>query len=100
MTELEKYSEEINRLCVTHKVKSLYAFGSVVSGKLNEKSDIDFVVDFEPVPVNQYADNYYALKFSLQDIFLKRIDLLEERAIKNPYFRKSLNDQRILVYGH
>jgi len=68
MTELNKYSEEINRLCIIHKVKSLYAFGSVVSGKFNEISDIDFVVDFEPVHINLYADNYYNLKFSLQDV--------------------------------
>ena len=100
MSELDKYSEEIIRLCLAHKVKFLYAFGSVVSGKFNEKSDIDFVVDFESVPVNQYADNYYNLKFSLQDLFLKSIDLLEEKAIKNPYLRKSLDDQRVLVYGH
>lgn len=100
MTELDKYSDEINRLCLAHKVKSLYAFGSVVSGKFNEKSDIDFIVDFEPVHINEYADNYYDLKFSLQDILQKKVDLLEEKAIKNPYFRQSINNQRILVYGH
>ena len=63
-------------------------------------SDIDFIVDFEPVDTLHYADNYYDLKFSLEDIFKRPIDLLEEKAIKNPYFRQSVNQQRRLLYGH
>jgi len=49
--------------------------------------------------VEDYADNYFDLKFSLQEIFKRPIDLLEEKAIKNPYFRLSVNQQRQLVYG-
>ena len=100
MTELEKYNTDISKLCAAHKVKSLYAFGSVLNDKFNIKSDIDFIVDFYPVDINQYADNYYNLKFSLQDILRRDIDLLEEKAIKNPYFLQSITNQRQLVYGH
>lgn len=100
MTELQKYKSDINRLCSLHKVKRLYAFGSVLTGKLNADSDIDFIVDFEPLDVVKYADNYFDFKFSLQDILRRPIDLLEEKAIKNPYFRQTVNNQRQLVYGH
>ena len=64
MPELEKYSNDINQLCLAHKVKRLYAFGSVLTDKFAANSDIDFIVDFEPVEINQYADNYYDFKFS------------------------------------
>ena len=100
MSELEQYTIDISRLCATHKVKSLYAFGSVLTDKLNVNSDIDFIVDFDPVDLNHYADNYYDFKFSLQDILHRNIDLLEEKAIKNPYFLQAITNQRQLVYGH
>jgi len=99
MNRLEIYTPDIIKLCETHKVKSLYAFGSVLTDNFNKESDIDLIVDFSNIAVEDYADNYFDFKFSLQDIFKRPIDLLEEKAIKNPYFRKSVNQQRQLVYG-
>ena len=98
MNELEKYNTDISKLCATHNVKSLYAFGSLLTDKFNANSDIDFIVNFNPVDLNDYADNYYNLKFSLQDILHRDIDLLEEQAIKNPYFLQAISNQRQLVY--
>ena len=63
-------------------------------------SDIDLIVDFDPIDVVNYADNYFDLKFSLQDILHRPIDLLEEKALKNPYFKQAINQNRKLVYGH
>jgi len=100
MTVLDKHIKDINQLCSEHKVKELYAFGSVLSDRFNKDSDIDLVVNFEPINVLLYADNYFDFKFSLQKILNRPIDLLEEKAIKNPYFRQSINKQRQLIYGH
>ncbi len=83
-----------------HQVKRLYAFGSVLSDRFNNDSDIDLMVDFEDLHVNDYADNYFNLKFSLEAIFCRRVDLLEEQAIKNPYFEQSVKEQRKLIYGY
>jgi hypothetical protein len=99
MNSLEKYFPDIIMLCKAHKVKSLYAFGSVLTDQFNTNSDIDFIVDFSNINVEDYADNYFDFKFSLQNILKRPIDLLEEKAIKNPYFKKSVNQQRKLVYG-
>lgn len=82
-----------------HKVKNLYAFGSVLTDYFNSKSDIDFIVDFLNMEVDEYTDNYYDLKFSLQDVLNRQIDLLEEKTLKNPYFKETVNKQRQLVYG-
>jgi predicted nucleotidyltransferase len=100
MTVFDNHIKDINRLCSNHKVKTLYAFGSVLSDKFNKDSDIDLLVNFEQIDVLLYADNYFDFKFSLQKILNRPIDLLEEKAIKNPYFRKSINQQRQLIYGH
>ena len=99
MTFLQQHTRDIQQLCATHKVKSLYAFGSVLTDQFNNNSDVDLIVDFEAIEVSAYADNYFDLKFSLQDIFNRPIDLLEEKAIKNPYFRNTINEKRQLVYG-
>jgi predicted nucleotidyltransferase len=99
MNQLASYNQQINELCVNHKVKSLYAFGSVLTADFNSKSDIDLIVDFKEMDVADYADNYFDLKFSLQNIFNRSVDLLEEQAIKNPYFKQALNQKKELVYG-
>ena len=99
MNRLASYTPEIFQLCKTHKVKSLYAFGSVLKDNFNNESEIDLIVDFSNVELEDYADNYFDFKFSLQDILKRPVDLLEEKAIRNPYFRQSLNQQKQLVYG-
>ena len=64
----------ITELCKAHNVKSLYAFGSVLNDKFNSESDVDLVVDFQPIDVLDYGDNYYDLKFSLEKIFQRKVD--------------------------
>lgn len=100
MAVLDKHIRDIERLCSTHNVKQLYAFGSALTEKFNTDSDIDFIVNFETIEASLYVDNYYDLKFSLQDVLNRPVDLLEEQAIKNPYFQQTVNQQRQLIYGH
>jgi predicted nucleotidyltransferase len=99
MSALDDCSLDIQQLCVSHKVKTLYAFGSVLTENFNLESDLDLVVDFENLDLHEYADNYFDLKFSLQDILKRPVDLLEEKAIKNPFFRKTLDTQKKLIYA-
>ena len=100
MNLLDKHIIDIRKLCSHYNVKELYAFGSVLTNEFNTESDVDLVVDFDPIDTALYADNYYDFKFSLQNILKRPIDLLEEKAIKNPYFKQNLNQQRQLIYGH
>jgi predicted nucleotidyltransferase len=99
MNLIHQNIEFINALCKSHKVKSLYAFGSVLTDKFNDQSDIDLIVDFSDVQLLDYADNYFDLKFSLEDTLKRSVDLLEEKAIKNPYFKRAIEKNRQLIYG-
>lgn len=99
MNRLEAFIPDIIRLCKIYKVKKLYAFDSVLTEKYNPESDIDLIVDFDTIPLEDYADNYFDFKFSLQDVFERPVDLLEQKAIKNPYFKNSVNLQKQLIYG-
>lgn len=95
----DRYHSPLFALCRQHRVKTLYAFGSVLTGKFGKDSDVDLIVKFDDMPVERYADNYFDFKFSLQDIFDRPVDLLEEQALKNPYFIKELNATKQLIYG-
>ncbi len=99
MNLIENHNKDILNLCKMHKVKSLYAFGSVLTDKFNSESDVDLIVDFEHIDVLDYGDNYYELKFSLENVFNRSVDLLEEKAVKNPYFREVINQNKKLIYG-
>jgi predicted nucleotidyltransferase len=99
MNILQKQKEAIEKLCANHHVRKLYAFGSVLTDDFKSSSDIDLIVDFQEIELEEYADNYFDFKFSLQDILKRQIDLLEEKAIKNPFFRKSIDQRKQLIYG-
>lgn len=90
---------QISGLCKKHKVDKLYAFGSVGTEQFNDQSDIDLIVKFRNIDLLEYADNYFDLKFSLENLFKKDVDLLEDQAISNPYLRKSIDATKMLVYG-
>jgi predicted nucleotidyltransferase len=99
MTAIDQYTNEIQRLCAVHNVRTLYVIGSVLTAKFNEQSDIDLIVDFKPQDIDHYADNYFELKFALEDVFKRKVDLLEEKTIRNPYFKQAIEKQKHLVYG-
>jgi hypothetical protein len=57
-----------------------------LTNRFKKDSDIDLVVDFLPMDIAAYAKNYTDFKWSLQKLFNRPVDLLEEKAIKNPFF--------------
>jgi len=96
---LDSFTGEINNLCIKNRVRTLYVFGSVLTGKFTDKSDIDLVVDIDSDDPFDYADSYFNLKFALQDLFKRPIDLLENKAIKNPYIRRNIDNSKSLIYA-
>lgn len=99
MNFFNNYLPNIIALCKKHKVKKLFAFGSVLTNRFTDKSDIDLIVDFNNMPVEDYADNYFDLKDALSSMFHREIDLLEEKAIRNPILRKNIDSSKQLIYG-
>ena len=92
---------QIIALCQKHKVLELYVFGSVLTDKFSKKSDVDFVVIFdkEYLPLVIYGENYFEFKFALEDLLKRDVDLVEYKAVKNPYFKEELDETKQLIYG-
>lgn len=100
MNLTERNIEKIKVLCRKHKVRNLFVFGSVLSSKkFTDSSDVDFIVDFEQVDLNEYADNYFDLKSALEALLKRPVDLLENQAIQNPFLRQSIDSTKKLIYG-
>lgn len=99
MKLIENNIQRIIDLCKKHKVHKLFVFGSILTNRFNAQSDIDLVVDFKKAEIEDYFNNYFDFKYSLEDLLNRKIDLLEEQTIKNPYLKKSVDATKTLIYG-
>lgn len=101
MNLLESNMRKMHELCKLYKVKNLYAFGSILTPRFNIGSDVDFLVNFnkKDIPMQDYADNFFNLQFALEDLLGRKVDLVCDDAVKNPYFRIELDRTKHLIYG-
>lgn len=99
MNLIESNIQLIRELCDKHRVRRLFVFGSVLKGTFSNKSDIDFLVDFADVDLKEYADNYFELKEKLEVLLKRPVDLLEEKGVRNPFFREEIDKEKQLIYG-
>lgn len=98
-SELEAKRAEIESLCRGTNVVSLDLFGSAASGKFRpEASDLDFVVTFAEFAQGGIFDAYMDLAEGLEAVFGRKVDLVTERSIRNPYFRKAIEGSRVRIY--
>ena len=90
---------ELERLCSRYRVRRLALFGSAASGAYDsDRSDLDFLVEFEPAALDDYANTYFGLLEALERLFGGPVDLVVRSAIKNPYFLESVDETRVELY--
>lgn len=97
---IEESQMALKDLCQKHRVRRLELFGSATGQGFDpESSDLDFLVEFEQLRDNEYADAYFGLLEDLKALFRREVDLVVESAVKNPYLRQSINRSRKLLYA-
>jgi hypothetical protein len=97
---IDNHRQQIAQLCRRYCVRRLELFGSAVAGDFSAgTSDVDFLVEFEPLQLGEHADAYFGLRESLEKLLSRPVDLVMTRAIRNPYFLESVNASRTLVYA-
>lgn len=100
MKLIELNLHKIASLCKRYGVKSLAVFGSILTNRFNDESDVDFLVNFnDDVTYLTYADNYFGLHDSLRLLLGREIDLVDETSIRNRYFKEELDETKQLIYG-
>ena len=98
--ELEQRRVELETVCRRYGVRRLELFGSTATGQDRPgESDLDFLVEFGPLPPGGYADAYFGLLESLEELFGRTVDLVVPSAIRNPYFLKAIEETRTLLYA-
>jgi hypothetical protein len=97
---IDQHQQQLFSLCVRFRVHRLDVFGSAASDRFDpNRSDLDFLVEFEPLPPAETADCYLGLLLALEDLFGRPIDLVTTRSIQNPYFRRAVENTRERVYA-
>jgi uncharacterized protein len=99
MKAISDHIEQINHICDQHRVRSLFAFGSVTNDSFHAGSDVDLVVDINANDPLEYTDHYFELKSQLEEILQREVDLLEKKAIRNPYLQEEIDRTKVLVYA-
>ena len=99
MKLIENNMQKIIALCQKHKVRKLFAFGSVLTKRFNDESDVDLLVAFDKPEIKDYFDNYFDFKYSLEELLGRKVDLLEEQTLRNPYLKENVDAKKALIYG-
>ncbi len=100
LDEILQRKDELEQICRRYGVKRLELFGSSLSGRHRQQhSDLDFLVEFESLPIGQYADAFFGLHEELEALFGSQVDLVVASAIRNPYFKESVESNKALLYA-
>lgn len=87
---------QIADFCRRWKVTELALFGSVLRDDFRPDSDVDVLVTFESGAPWTLWD-LSRMRFELEAIFGRKVDLVEKKALRNPFRRQAiLADQRVV----
>ena len=96
---IQERINELKELCRSYDVKTMHVFGSACTDNFNDTSDIDILVSFKEISIEKYTDNYFELHYKLEAMFNRKIDLLTENSLSNPYFIESVEETKELLYA-
>ena len=101
MKLIELNLQRIFDLCRVHKVKSLAVFGSILTDRFNDSSDIDLLVDFETQNPDtfDYVTNYFSLRDAFENLFKRKVYLIEYGNHLNPIFKSLVDKKKQIIYG-
>ena len=103
MKLIEINLQKIFELCRKYKVKKLYVFGSILTNRFNDNSDVDFCVDFDKESINEAKLDWAALFFDflheMESLLKRKVDIVFDTYISNPIFRQELDSTKQLIYG-
>jgi predicted nucleotidyltransferase len=93
---MQKMLEELQH----HAISRAYLFGSALSDKFNDASDIDILLEFnDDCDPLEKGESLGIIQEKLEDILLRPVDVVSASAIKNPYFLSSIKQNQLLIYG-
>lgn len=98
MFNINQYKEQIRQLCRSYGIMRLEIFGSALRNDFGAESDVDCLIDFIEDGGN-YFERYFDFKYELEKLFGRKVDLVVEKAIRNPYFKQDVSETKQLIYA-
>lgn len=98
MKLIEMNIDKIVALCKKYKVAKLWVFGSILTPRFNDDSDVDFSVIFHYDQIQDLFVTFFDFIEELQELLGRKVDLVDETAVKNSYFRRELDSTKHLIY--
>jgi predicted nucleotidyltransferase len=97
---LDLKRQQLIKISKEHRVSSLYIFGSVLTDSFDKenRSDLDFLVEFQPEYFDGYTENYEDLKGKLEILYKRKVDILSYKSIQNPFLLKEIDSTKELIY--
>lgn len=89
---------QVTALCRRFGVRRLELFGSAATDAADPR-DLDFLVEFEPLPRGENARAYFGLQRALEDLLGRPVDLVMRSAVANQRFLSAIEAQRTPLYG-
>lgn len=101
MKLIEMNIDKIIALCKKYKVARLWVFGSILTPRFNDDSDIDFLVDFDEkhIELLDYADNFFNFIHEIETVVGRKVDMIVNKSVKNRFFRTEIDETRRLLWS-
>jgi len=96
---IENSKSKLQELCEQYDIKTMHVFGSATTKDFNDESDVDILISFKAISFEKYTDNFFELHEKLEKLFNRKVDLLTENSLKNPYFIESVEKTKQLLYA-
>jgi predicted nucleotidyltransferase len=97
--EIANRSTDFKALCQNHSVRELYAFGSAVTDHFDSgRSDIDLLVEIDTTNPIERGEKLLSLWDTFEAFFRRKVDLLTDASLRNPYLRQNIEATKILIY--
>jgi len=101
MKLIEMNIDKIIALCKKYKVAKLWVFGSILTPRFNDESDVDFLVDFDErnIELLDFADNFFDFIHEIEAVMGRKVDMVVNKSIKNRFFRAEVDENRKLLWS-
>jgi len=97
---IENSKDKLIELCKNYDIETMYVFGSALTDDFKETSDIDILISFKKdISIEKYTDNYFELHYKLEELFKRKVDLITENSLSNPYLKESIEETKKLLYA-
>lgn len=99
MVTVEELKATLPAICKQYQIAYVDVYGSTATNNQTENSDIDLVIEFEEPRDRNTSKRFFGFLHALEDHYHRKIDLLTEKSLKNPYFVREISKNRTRIYG-